>query len=148
MIAFLIHRNNHTCVPVFWCFSKFPRHLTHPCQPTYSFSVRCLQHFKSDFIFTSSLSGLQSSYCCCHFCQCDDFLFPKINCLTCAVVVTIIGFNRPSEHSLHRERISFVSLRMFPVESLMEVVVLDLFPRRRQMVSQNTLFADKKLKYK
>ena len=40
--------------------------------------------------------------------------------------------------------ISFSSRRMFPVESLMEVV-LQLFPRKRRMVCQNTLFADEQL---
>ena len=51
-IAFFIYRNDHTCLPVFWCFFfKFSRPLTKLCQPTYSFSVQCLQHFRSDFVF-------------------------------------------------------------------------------------------------
>ena len=66
--AFLVYKNDHTCLPVFWCFYKFSRHQTHPRQPTYSFFVQCLQHFWSNFVFTSSLSGFQSSYGCCHFC--------------------------------------------------------------------------------
>ena len=38
---------------------------------------------------------------------------------------------------------SFSSIRMLPAESLMEYVTLDLLPRKRQMVCQNTLFAKK-----
>ena len=33
-IFFLVYRNDHNCLPTFWCFSKFPHNLTHPCQPT------------------------------------------------------------------------------------------------------------------
>ena len=72
-IAFLVYRNDHTCLPVFWCFSKISRHLTYPCQPTHFFSVQCLQHFKSDFVFTRSFSGFQFSYSYCNFCQREDF---------------------------------------------------------------------------
>ena len=48
------------------------------------------------------------------------------------------GFKRSSKYSLHRERISFSSIRMLPSESLIELVVLDLLPRKRRMVCQNT----------
>ena len=52
-------------------------------------------------------------------------------------------FKRSSKYSLHRERISFSSVGMFPAESLMEYVTLDFSPRKRRMVCQNTLFAEK-----
>ena len=51
---------------------------------------------------------------------------------------TFRGFKRSSKYSLHRERISFSSARMLPAESLMECVTLDLMPRKRRMVCQNT----------
>ena len=113
-------------------FSSFHTHLIHPCQPTYSFSVQCLRHFRSDFVFISSLSGFPSSYGCCHFCQYEDFLSPKINLIAC-----VSGFKVSSKYYLHRERISFSSTRMFPVKFL-----IDLFSRKRRMVCQNTLFSD------
>ena len=42
-----------------------------------------------------------------------------------SVGVALTGFNKSSKYSLQHERISLSSLRMFPVESLMEVVVLN-----------------------
>ena len=81
-ITFLLYRNEHTCLPISWCFCKFSCHLTHPHQPTYS-SVQCLQHFRLDFVFTSSLCRFQSSYGCYNFCQCEGFILPKINCIAC-----------------------------------------------------------------
>ena len=47
-ISFLIYRNDHTCLPVVWCFLKHTVffqasiHVNHPCQPAYSFSIHCL----------------------------------------------------------------------------------------------------------
>ena len=55
--------------------------------------------------------------------------FPKLIVTHVSVGVALIGFNTSLNYSLHRERISFLSRRMFPVESLMEVVALILFPR-------------------
>ena len=66
-------------------------------------------------------------------------------CVTSCVsrVNAFIGFKRSSKYSLHRERISFSSVRMLPSESLIEYVTLDLLPRKRRMVCKNTLFAEK-----
>ena len=103
MIAFLAYRNDHTCL-FFRCSFKFQHNVTHPCQPTYSFFVQCLQHFWSDFVFTSSLSGSQSSYGCRHFCQCKKFLFPKINCIaSVSGCCCLTGFNKSSKYSLHHK---------------------------------------------
>ena len=119
-IAFLVYTNDHTCLPVFWCFFKFSRLLTHSRQLTHSFFVQCLQHFKSDFVLTSSVSGIQSSYGCCHFCKCEDLLFLKINRIACVngcypyLVQQIYAVFSPC-----LERISFSSLTTFPVESLL-----------------------------
>ena len=101
--------------------------------------------FRSDFVFTSSLSGFQSSYGCCHFCRREVFLFPKINHIACVSGCCHYWVQKSSKYSLIYERISFSSRRIFPVEFLVEVVVLKLFPRNRRMVCQNTLFADEKL---
>ena len=135
-ITFLVYKKDRTCLPVFWYFSKFPLHLVHPCQPTYSFSVQCFQNFRRDFVFTSRLIlfGFQSSYGRCHFFQYKNFLFPKLIVLHNSVVDALTGFNKSLKYSLHCERISFSSFRMFQVESLMKVVVSKLFPRKRQMV--------------
>ena len=79
----LVYRNAHICLPDFWHFFYFPQLLTNSSQSMHSFSIQCLQHFKSNFVITSSLSEAQSSYGCCHFCLCKDFLFPKINAIAC-----------------------------------------------------------------
>ena len=71
-----------TSVSVFWCFLKFPRHLAHPCQPTYS-CVQCLQHFSSHSRFQSSFG----------FCESENFLFPKIKRIACVSGVAPTGFN-------------------------------------------------------
>ena len=68
--------------------------------------------------------------------------FPKSFVSHVSVGVTLTGFNKSSKYSLQRERTSFLSLRMFPFESLMEVAVLKLFPRKRRKVCQNTSFVD------
>ena len=47
-----------------------------PLSTNYS-SIQCLQHFRSDFIFSSSLFRFQSLYGCCYFCHCEHFLFPN-----------------------------------------------------------------------
>ena len=65
--------------------------------------------------------------------------FLKSTLLHVLVAVAFTELNKSSKHSLYRERVSFLFLRTFPVESLTEVVVLGLFPRNRQMVCQNTL---------
>ena len=49
------------------------------------------------------------------------------------------GYNKSSKYFLCHQKISFSSLRMFPVESFIEVVVFKLFPCKRQMDRQNTL---------
>ena len=142
-IAYIVNRNDHTYPPVFWCFSKFACHLTHLCQPTHSFSIQCLQHFSSDFVFTNNIFGIQYSYSCCHFCECAGFVFPILYRVTCIRYCCPTRFNKSSKYSFYRERIFFSFPRMFPVESSMEVVVLELFPGKRQMVCQNTFLANK-----
>ena len=84
--------------------------------------------FRSDFVFTSSLSAFQSSNDYCHFCQCEDFLISKIN---------RNEVYKSSKYSLICERISLSSQRLYSVESLMEVVVLKRFSRNRQIVYQD-----------
>ena len=47
-IAFLLHRNNHTCLPFCWCFSKFSRHVARSRQLTYfltQLSIQCPSTF-------------------------------------------------------------------------------------------------------
>ena len=107
-------------------FGVFPRSTPTyipSCQLTY-FSVQCLRYFKSNFVFTSNLCEFQSSNGCCHFCRCNTSSFPKSIVSHVSVGVALIGFNKSSKCSLHRQRISFSFLRMFPVESLMENVKL------------------------
>jgi len=58
-------------------------------------------------------------------------------------LVAFTGFKRSSKYSLHFDRISFSSLRMSPEGSLMEELEFDLLPRKRRIVRQNTLFADR-----
>ena len=140
-IAFLVNRNDHTCLPVFWCFSKFPRDLTHPRQSTYflfrSFNI-------SDRILSSpaAFPNFNPRMAAATSVNLKTSSFPKSIVPHILMDVAFTKFNKSSKCSLQRERISFSSRRMFPVEPLMEVVVLKLFPRNRQMVCQNTLFAD------
>ena len=126
MIAFLVYRDDHTCLLVFWCFSKFPCHLTHPCQrftPLFNAFNISGRISSSPAVFR-----FQSLYGCCYFCHCEHFLFPKLNQITyVSVGVALAGFNKSLKYFLQREGISFLLRRMFPVESLMEVVVLKLF---------------------
>ena len=61
-IVFLVYKNDHTCLPVFRCFSKFPRPLTHSCQPTNSFSVQCLQCFRSNFVFVKRWVSMPTNH--------------------------------------------------------------------------------------
>ena len=73
--------------------------------------------------------------------------FPKSIVLHVSRGIAFTRFNKYSKCSFQRERISFSSRRMFPVESLMKVVERKLFPRNRRMVCQNILFADEYLEF-
>ena len=68
--------------------------------------------------------------------------FPKSIESLMSVGVAHTGFNKSTKYSIHRKRISLSFLRMVSVEFLMEVVAHKLFPRKRRMVCQYTLFAD------
>ena len=71
--------------------------------------------------------------------------FPRCVILCVSRVDAFTGFKRSSKYSLHRERISFSSVRKLPAKFLVEYVTLDLLPRKRRMICQNTLFAEKEL---
>ena len=119
--------------------------ITLVCQ-YFDVSARVNQMYFSPLnVFTSSLSGFQSSYDCNHFCQCEDSSFPKSIELHVSVGFALTGFIKSSKYSLHHEWISFSSLWMFPVESYMEVVVLKVFLRKRRTACRNTLFYDEPL---
>ena len=76
------------------------------------------------------------------------FTSPK--CITSFVswLDAFTEFQRSLNYFLHRERISFSSMRMLLAESLMEYVTLDRLTRKWQMVWRNTLLAEKLLKSK
>ena len=52
---------------------------------------------------------------------------PKSILLHVSVGVALTGFNKSSKYYLHREKISFSSLGMFPIESLIKVVAFNFF---------------------
>ena len=133
-------------MPVFWCFSRFPRHLTYFCQTRYSFSVQCLQYFRLDFVLTSRFSGFQSSIVAISSVDVKTFSFQKLIVSHVSVGVALNRFKKYSKYYLHRKRNYFSSLKMFPIESLMEIVVFKHFPHLRRMVCQNTLHVDEWLK--
>ena len=132
-ISFFEYQNRHTCLPNF--------HAT--------WHTRVNHRISSPSVSAFNISGLISSSPAAF----PDFI-PLITVATSAAVKTssslnvsrvdaFTGLKRSSKYSLHRERISFSSVRMLPAESLMEYVTLHLLPRKRRMVCQNTLFAEK-----
>ena len=98
-------------------------------------------HFKSHFVFTSSLFGFHFYVAAATFVNVKTSL-PKSIIPHVSVGVAPTEFNKSSKYLLQRKRISFSFLMMLPVESLMEVVVLELFPRKRGMVCRNSLLAN------
>ena len=141
-ISFLEYRNNHTCLPISGSFAKPPRNLTHSRLPENSFCQR-FQHFGYDFIFTSSFSRFYSFNCRSTSAAVKTSSSPKFVTSCVSRVDAFTGFKRSSKYSLYRERILCSSVRMLFGESLMDYVTLDLLPRKRRMVCQNTSFADK-----
>ena len=53
------------------------------------------------------------------------------------------GFKRSSKYFLQLERPSFSSVGMFPADSQTEYATVDILPRKRRVVCQNTVFAEK-----
>ena len=130
------------CLSIFCFFSKFPRHLVHLFQPTYIYSP-----FNTFNILVQILSSLAAFPHFNHrtaaatFVNEKDSSFPKSILLHVSAGVAVTGFNKSSKYYLHCKRISFSFLRMFPIESLMKLVVIKLFPRKLRKVCQNALFA-------
>ena len=120
--CFCVHMNDYTCLPILWCFSKFPRYLTHHVNQRAPSLLNALPHnFRSDFAFTipdfsSRMLPLLSM----------RRLSPSENQShhTYQKCCPYWRFNKSSKCSFHRKNISFSSLMMFPFESLMEVVVV------------------------
>ena len=134
----LVYRNDHTCLSVFWCFSKFPRHLTRPCQLTYSFSFNAFNILGWILFSPAAFPDFNRRMAAATSFNVKTSSFPKSIVSYVTVGVALTGFDKSSKLFLQRERIYFSSRRMFPVESLMEIVALKLFPRNRRMVCQST----------
>ena len=68
---------------------------------------------------------------CCIIMECfqsEDSSHPKS--ITLHVSVGTVSNSKSSKYSLHPEKISFLSLMMFPAELLMEVEAFKLFSRK------------------
>ena len=96
----------------------------------------------SDFVFNTAVLDFNPRMTAASSVNVNTSFFPKSIKSRVSVGVALTGFNKTSKYSLHRERISLLSLRLFPIESLMESVVLKLFPCKKRIVCLNTLFAD------
>ena len=101
------------------------------------FSIQCLQHFRSGFVFSSSLSEFQLLYGCCHFRQDENFIFTKSCCIACFSGCCSSEFNESSKYFLRRKKISFSSRRLFHLNPSWRLCA-KTFSLKRRMICQNT----------
>ena len=108
----------------FWCFSKFTP-IDIPLSTNILFLCSMPSTFQFNFILTNTFLEFQSLYGCCTF-NVTTSSFPKSIVLDVLVGIALLGLTNHFKYSLYHEMISFSSLRMLPVESLMEVVAVKL----------------------
>jgi len=124
--------NVQPSLPIFWCSSRTPDHLTHASQSKDSFPVQGFEHFRSDFTTTYSL------WCTSTI----EMVFSSPNVpRVCSAGVIVTGFKRSLKYSLQLSRMSFSFLSKTPFSSLMDLSLWNLFQRRSRMVCLNILVA-------
>ena len=154
-MIFFVYRSNYTCLPVFWYFSKFSRHLTHPCQQINSISAQCLQQFNRILSSPSFLSIFSPLVAAATSANVKTFSFSKstyklLRSMPPAFQVAWLFFFNffyyrsicimDNDSSRRRTRNACFRARRAYHSTTSGYL---LFPRKRRMVLQNTLFADK-----
>ena len=88
------------CRPVFWCFSKFSRHLIHSRQPMYSYSVHTFNILSQISSSPAAFQDFNPRMAAVTFVNVKTFSFTKSIVLHASVCVSFTGFNKYSKYCI------------------------------------------------